>query len=67
MFTINNFDYDCTKKCKNCNHGKLITSALTKRSVTDKNLATYIAKICRNFSEILDNEVNIPIYSVFLK
>lgn len=58
MFTINTYEYDCTKKCKNQNHGSSITNALTKRSITDEKLAAFIAKTCRNFAEVLDYEVS---------
>lgn len=56
MYTIANFDYDCTKKCKNTIHGIKITSAITKRGITDESLAAYIAKTCRNFVDVLDEE-----------
>lgn len=56
MFSISNYDYDCTKKCKNNEHGCTITNALTKRSVDDQKLASFLAKTCRNFAEISDHE-----------
>lgn len=56
MFSILNYDYDCTKKCKNVNHGSKITSSITKRGISDEALASYIAKICRNFTDVLDEE-----------
>lgn len=56
MFTIANYEYDCTKRCKNTDHGGKITSAITKRGVTNESLAAYIAKICRNFTDVLDEE-----------
>lgn len=58
MYTITTFDYDCTKKCKKIEHGNAITAALTKRSISNEKLAKYISKICRNFAEILDEEVS---------
>lgn len=58
MYTITTFDYDCTKKCKKIDHGNAITAALTKRSISNEKLAKYISKICRNFAEILDEEVS---------
>ncbi|KFB49169.1 AGAP009939-PA-like protein [Anopheles sinensis] len=54
MFTINSFEYECTKKCRLVSHGNAITAALTKRAVSDEQLAAYIAKTCRNFAHILD-------------
>lgn len=54
MFTITDYDYDCTKKCRLVRHGNAITAALTKRAVSDELLAAYIAKTCRNFTHVLD-------------
>ncbi|XP_055548784.1 inhibitor of Bruton tyrosine kinase [Wyeomyia smithii] len=54
--TISNFDYECTKKCRLPNHGNEIIKALTKRSIADELLAAFIAKTCRNFAEILDDQ-----------
>uniref|UniRef100_A0AAG5DB42 BTB domain-containing protein n=1 Tax=Anopheles atroparvus TaxID=41427 RepID=A0AAG5DB42_ANOAO len=54
MFTINNYEYECTKKCRLVSHGNAITAALTKRAVSDEQLAAYIAKKCRNFANVLD-------------
>uniref|UniRef100_A0A2M4AFK3 BTB domain-containing protein n=2 Tax=Anopheles triannulatus TaxID=58253 RepID=A0A2M4AFK3_9DIPT len=54
IFTISNYEYDCTKRCRLVSHGNAITAALTKRSVSDEQLAAYIAKTCRNFANILD-------------
>jgi len=57
MFSISTFEYDCTKKCKNLNHANIITAALTKRSISNNHLAAFIAKTCRNFSDIVDEGV----------
>uniref|UniRef100_A0A182PG48 BTB domain-containing protein n=1 Tax=Anopheles epiroticus TaxID=199890 RepID=A0A182PG48_9DIPT len=54
MFTVTDYDYDCTKKCRLVRHGNAITAALTKRAVSDELLAAYIAKTCRNFTHVLD-------------
>uniref|UniRef100_A0A182QEH7 BTB domain-containing protein n=1 Tax=Anopheles farauti TaxID=69004 RepID=A0A182QEH7_9DIPT len=54
MFTISNYDYECTKKCRLVRHGNAITAALTKRAVSDELLAAYIAKTCCNFAHVLD-------------
>lgn len=61
-FTIHNYDYECTKKCKCRNHGDRITSAITKKAISDENLIRFIAKTCRNFSQILDHEVKYITY-----
>lgn len=58
MFTINNYDYECTKKCRNPDHGKIINDAITKRSIDNDQLAAFIAKSCRNFSGVVDYEVS---------
>lgn len=55
MFTISNFDYNCTMKCNYLPHGNFITAALTKRAVDDQSLSACIAKSCRNFAEVLDS------------
>ncbi|XP_050078956.1 inhibitor of Bruton tyrosine kinase [Anopheles maculipalpis] len=55
MFTISDYDYECTKKCRLVSHGNAITAALTKRAVSDELLAAYIAKTCRNFAHVLDD------------
>lgn len=55
--SIGNYDYECTRKCHLPHHGNAITAALTKKSVSDELLAAYVAKFCRNFAEILDDQV----------
>lgn len=61
MFTINNYNYECTKQCKNKSHGRIINAAISKRPsislVCDEKLAAFIAKSCRNFANITDDEV----------
>ncbi|XP_038109988.1 inhibitor of Bruton tyrosine kinase [Culex quinquefasciatus] len=54
--TIGNHEYECTKKCRLPSHGNAITAALTKRAISDELLAAYVAKLCRNFAEILDDQ-----------
>lgn len=34
-------------------------AALTKRSIPNEKLAAYIAKVCKNFTEIFDEDVSI--------
>lgn len=64
MFTINNYNYECTKQCKNKSHGRIINSAISKRSSTicDEKLAAFVAKSCRNFANITDDEVILLIW-----
>lgn len=57
--TIGNHEYECTKKCRLPSHGNAITAALTKRAISDELLAAYVAKLCRNFAEILDDQVGL--------
>lgn len=65
MYNLNNYEYDCTNKCHCASHANAITSALTKRSISDENLAKYLAKICCNFGDIVDDLVNsIEIFKV---
>ncbi|CAK1552996.1 unnamed protein product [Leptosia nina] len=47
---------DCTKKCKSRSHGQIITSAITKRSVSDASLASFIKATCANFTKAFDFE-----------
>lgn len=54
--SITSYDYECTRKCHLPHHGNAITAALTKKSVSDELLAAYVAKICRNFAEIVDDQ-----------
>ncbi|XP_058449485.1 inhibitor of Bruton tyrosine kinase [Malaya genurostris] len=54
--SISNYDYECTKKCHLLSHGNAITAALTKKSISDELLAAFIAKSCRNFVDILDDQ-----------
>ncbi|XP_055837019.1 inhibitor of Bruton tyrosine kinase [Episyrphus balteatus] len=53
-YKVNNYEYDCTKKCRCDSHGQEITAALTKRAVDDNKLAAFIAKKCCNFFDITD-------------
>ncbi|XP_017866421.1 PREDICTED: inhibitor of Bruton tyrosine kinase isoform X1 [Drosophila arizonae] len=54
MSALRNHEYDCTAKCRQRQHGNCITAALTKRSIDDQKLATFIAKTCANFCNIPD-------------
>ncbi|XP_058820045.1 inhibitor of Bruton tyrosine kinase [Topomyia yanbarensis] len=54
--SISTFDYECTKKCRLLSHGNAITTTLTKKSVSDELLAAFVAKSCRNFADILDDQ-----------
>lgn len=56
-----NIEVDCTKRCKSRNHGQALTSAITKRSVTDESLASFIKATCANFSKAFDYEVSVYI------
>ncbi|KAJ2948318.1 hypothetical protein O0L34_g7556 [Tuta absoluta] len=51
-----NIEADCTKRCKSRRHGQDLTSAITKRSVTDEALASFIKSTCANFSKAFDFE-----------
>ncbi|KAH8369839.1 hypothetical protein KR093_001095 [Drosophila rubida] len=54
MSALKNHEYDCTIKCRQRQHGNIITAALTKRSIDDQQLSAFIAKTCANFSNIRD-------------
>lgn len=51
-------EVDCTKNCKSRQHGQSITSAITKRSVSDESLASFIKNTCANFPKAFDFEVS---------
>lgn len=53
-----NVEVDCTRRCKSRSHGQALTSAITKRSVTDDSLASFIKAMCANFSKAFDLEVS---------
>lgn len=53
-----NIEVDCTKRCRSRNHGQALSSAITKRSVTDESLASFIKCTCANFSKAFDFEVS---------
>lgn len=58
MFTPSTYSYNCTRQCNLLEHGKQITRALTKRSlISSEKLAAFIAKTCRNFMNVLNEEV----------
>lgn len=56
---INNLEHDCTLLCRSTDHGCQITSALTKRAVTDEQLGAYLNWMCTNCGEVNDTEVTI--------
>lgn len=52
----NKIEMDCTRKCKSREHGAVITSSITKRSVSDVALASFIWSTCSNFIQAFDHE-----------
>ncbi|KPJ10509.1 Inhibitor of Bruton tyrosine kinase [Papilio machaon] len=51
-----NVDVDCTRRCRSKSHGQALTSAITKRSVNDESLASFIKATCANFTKAFDFE-----------
>ncbi|CAG9133929.1 unnamed protein product [Plutella xylostella] len=49
-------EVDCTRRCKSRSHGQALTSAITKRSVADEALASFIKGTCANFPQAFDFE-----------
>lgn len=49
-------EVDCTKRCKSRVHGQVLTSAITKRSISDESLASFIKSTCANFAKAFDFE-----------
>lgn len=60
-------EVDCTKWCRSRKHGQIITSAITKRSISDKELASFIKGTCANFNKAFDFEVRYFFYCNILK
>ncbi|XP_026762942.2 inhibitor of Bruton tyrosine kinase [Galleria mellonella] len=52
----NKAEVDCTRRCRSRNHGQALTSAITKRSSSDKSLACFIKATCANFIKSFDFE-----------
>ncbi|KAL4702492.1 hypothetical protein ACJJTC_014635 [Scirpophaga incertulas] len=52
----NKLELDCTRQCQSHRHGQLLTSVITKRSLTDKALASFIKCTCANFCKVYDPE-----------
>lgn len=50
-------EVDCTRRCKSRSHGQALTSAITKRSITDEALTSFIKATCANFVKAFDFEV----------
>lgn len=59
MASNESYEFECTKKCRSFVHGGVITAACTKRSVPDQVLLRFLAKLCKNFAEVADKEVQI--------
>ncbi|CAH0590134.1 unnamed protein product [Chrysodeixis includens] len=49
-------EVDCTSRCRSRNHGQALTSAITKRSVSDEELASFIKGTCASFNKAFDFE-----------
>ncbi|CAG9766352.1 unnamed protein product [Ceutorhynchus assimilis] len=47
---------DCTPKCQSTVHGDLITAAITKRSISDKDLSSYLTHICHCCGSVKDSD-----------
>lgn len=45
---------DCTELCKSIQHGNLITAAITKRSILDNTLCSYLSYMCLSCERIRD-------------
>ncbi|XP_041984578.1 inhibitor of Bruton tyrosine kinase [Aricia agestis] len=53
---MSKIEVDCTKKCNSRLHGQALTIAITKRSVSDESLASFIKSTCANFAKAFDFE-----------
>ncbi|XP_050550953.1 inhibitor of Bruton tyrosine kinase [Spodoptera frugiperda] len=49
-------EVDCTARCRSRSHGQALTSAITKRSISDQALASFIKGTCANFNKAFDFE-----------
>ncbi|RVE44903.1 hypothetical protein evm_010450 [Chilo suppressalis] len=52
----NKVEVDCTRRCRSRSHGQALTSAITKRSITDQSLVSFIKSTCANFVKAFDFE-----------
>uniref|UniRef100_A0A146MBK5 Inhibitor of Bruton tyrosine kinase n=1 Tax=Lygus hesperus TaxID=30085 RepID=A0A146MBK5_LYGHE len=46
--------WDCTESCRSEYHARRLNAAITKRNLSDFQIACYLVKTCRNFSKISD-------------
>ncbi|XP_063626736.1 inhibitor of Bruton tyrosine kinase [Cydia splendana] len=53
---MSKIDVDCTRRCRSRRHGQALTGAITKRSVSDQALASFIKATCANFIQAFDFE-----------
>lgn len=62
MFTINNYNYVCSRNCRNREHGeKIAKNVLHRKNTSDEKLAACIAKTCKNFAGIEFEVPNAPL------
>lgn len=47
---------DCTNNCKSIQHGEIITSAISKRSVSDEDLCAFLNYTCCKCESVIDYE-----------
>lgn len=58
-------EVDCTRICNSRQHGSVLTSAVTKRAVSDTALASFFRCTCSNFLNIIDYEVILSLFYEF--
>ncbi|CAH0551472.1 unnamed protein product [Brassicogethes aeneus] len=46
---------ECTEKCKSLTHGDIITAAISKRSISDAEICSYLNHICKNCEGVQDS------------
>ncbi|XP_073985651.1 inhibitor of Bruton tyrosine kinase [Rhodnius prolixus] len=48
-------NWNCTETCKSVQHSTNLIAAITQKSLTDKQIASYLCETCCNFAKIQDD------------
>uniref|UniRef100_A0A6P7F2T9 Inhibitor of Bruton tyrosine kinase n=1 Tax=Diabrotica virgifera virgifera TaxID=50390 RepID=A0A6P7F2T9_DIAVI len=49
------FDRECTNQCKSTIHGDVITDAISKRSISDQDLCSFLNFVCSRCESVIDS------------
>lgn len=45
-------NWNCTETCKSVQHSTNLIAAITQKSLTDKQIASYLCETCCNFAKV---------------